>query len=235
MSTFCLVWKGNDVAYMTENYGRAFEDATEASRLDPSNTKAYYRAAKACSALRKWTTALHWISLGLQVEPTNTALLQEQTRAETALQKQKEIEVHKIELSEKVQAAIRARGIRYEPEAKLEVSSHQPTLDNDELFWPVLLVADAANVVECAGAVSENASLRDVLQMIYREPPQFDPRYRYSPKMVAFYSTNSDTWRPAPLDIPLGKVLARKDFIVRGLPTFYVFYDLQSVPASKLK
>jgi hypothetical protein len=50
-----------------ENFGHAIEDSKNAIKLDESNIKAYYRAAKGSLCLKKLENCLMFCQLGLKV------------------------------------------------------------------------------------------------------------------------------------------------------------------------
>ncbi len=75
--------------YTLENYGKTIEDSKKAIELNPKNIKAYYRAAKAYSALGKHTEAAEICEQGLKEEPNNKAILDELKTAKDLLEAQK--------------------------------------------------------------------------------------------------------------------------------------------------
>lgn len=57
------------VHYEMENYGKSLDDAKEALKLDPKQIKAWYRAAKATFAVRKFDQCQTFCDGGLAVAP----------------------------------------------------------------------------------------------------------------------------------------------------------------------
>lgn len=72
-----------------ENYGKTVEDSKKAIELNPKNIKAYYRAAKAYSALGKHTDAMEICELGLKEEPNNKPIQEELKTAKDLLDAQR--------------------------------------------------------------------------------------------------------------------------------------------------
>eukprot|EP01126_Amoeba_proteus_P026911 TRINITY_DN2664_c0_g1_i5.p1 TRINITY_DN2664_c0_g1~~TRINITY_DN2664_c0_g1_i5.p1 ORF type:complete len:255 (-),score=42.59 TRINITY_DN2664_c0_g1_i5:703-1467(-) len=76
-----------------ENYGKVIQDCKEAIHLDPTNLKAFWRAAKASNMIGKHHEALEFCNQGLQLSVTCKELLQEK---EVSTQKLSQEEKEKI-------------------------------------------------------------------------------------------------------------------------------------------
>lgn len=72
-----------------ENYGKTIEDSKKAIELNPKNIKAYFRAAKAYSALGKHTDAMEICELALKEEPNNKPIQEELKTAKDLLDAQR--------------------------------------------------------------------------------------------------------------------------------------------------
>ena len=122
-------------------------------------------------------------------------------------------------------AAIRQRGIKYVAAAAGAEGAHadrQPELDGDELVWPLVIACDEHAVMEVADAVGEHATVQDVLQHMYEQPPQWGAHYRFSPLIEVYYASSAGTWVRVSVTDELGAVLARPDFVVRGVPVLHI-------------
>jgi tetratricopeptide (TPR) repeat protein len=93
------------VNLMGENYGNCVSDCKHAIRLDPDNVKAYYRAAKANFALKKWALTAEFVDAGLAVDPANAPLLEIRKSVNEALEKQRGIDAAQREKAAKAKAA----------------------------------------------------------------------------------------------------------------------------------
>lgn len=77
---------------MTENYGKALRDCSEAIRLNRKNVKAFYRTAKTLQALERLKDAMEVINMGLEIDSENIALKNEFKATQGLLNKDQEVE-----------------------------------------------------------------------------------------------------------------------------------------------
>lgn len=200
------------------------KDAKEALRFDPKNVKALFRAAKACSKTRKWAECVAFAEQGLALEPGNEALKTEHRIASGILASVRAREQAEQDKKQALERELRKRGIKMEPlsaETGGAMADRGPRLEDGEIVWTVLIAADEMNIVDVADAVSENASLRDVLSHMYEQAPQWSSQYRYSRDMELYYSAPG-RWVRVNLDSLLGNVLQQRDLVVHGVPTFHL-------------
>jgi tetratricopeptide (TPR) repeat protein len=125
------------VNLLGENYGNCISDCKHAVRLDPSNVKAYYRAAKASYALRKWRDAAEFVELGLKVDAANAPLLEIRAQAATMIEKQRAIDAEAAKRSEAARAkqnTITARLFAMLKANGLKIGSPNATVPLSEAF-----------------------------------------------------------------------------------------------------
>ncbi|KAL9228274.1 hypothetical protein vseg_003871 [Gypsophila vaccaria] len=127
------------------NNRRALEDAEQAIKLSPTNAKAFYRAAKASSALDSPKEAISYCERGLEVSPNNEDLkkLANQATAKLVEREKREAEASKAVIASKeLLSAIDDRGVKIGKAMYRELTGlKKPFLDKNKiLHWPVLLL-----------------------------------------------------------------------------------------------
>lgn len=127
------------------NYRRALQDAEDAIKLNPSNVKALYRAAKAAFSLNLLAEAKGLCEKGLQHSSSNEELkkLAKQIDIQKSEMERREAEVSKAVSSAKaLVSAFETRGLKIGKPMYQELTGlKKPALDkNNILRWPVLLL-----------------------------------------------------------------------------------------------
>jgi len=109
------------------NYGKAIRDCVEALKLDETNIKASWRAAKASNELGRYKEALEFSTNGLLHDPQNKSLLAEQERASKCLSR-KNLDLRQLQerLEDSVEknrvllVALGQRSISVSPQAQFD-------------------------------------------------------------------------------------------------------------------
>ncbi|XP_055813083.1 uncharacterized protein LOC129882697 [Solanum dulcamara] len=127
------------------NYRRALQDAEDATKLNPSNVKALYRAAKASFSLNLLAEAKGLCEKGLQHSSSNEELknLAKQIDIKKTQKERRDAEVSEAVSSAKaLVSAFETRGLKIGKPMYQELTGlKKPTLDkNNILHWPVLLL-----------------------------------------------------------------------------------------------
>lgn len=176
----------------TENYRSVWLDCMAALRLNPLNTKGYYRAAKALLAVDRIAEADDICARGLELEPSNKALV----AAADEIIKRNEYLANKKRLDDLRQAneqrkktvlaaALRARGI------KLRTSPKPPDMEDahihlapdgldptSSLVVPVMLLYPLDYQSDFVKAFNEQDTL--AIHFAYILPPPWDDKGRYA-------------------------------------------------------
>ncbi|KAK4366145.1 hypothetical protein RND71_014025 [Anisodus tanguticus] len=127
------------------NYRRALQDAEGATKLNPSNVKALYRAAKASFSLNLLAEAKGLCEKGLQHSSSNEELkkLAKQIDIQKSEKERRDAEVSKeVSSAKALVSAFETRGLKIGKPMYQELTGlKKPTLDkNNILHWPVLLL-----------------------------------------------------------------------------------------------
>ncbi|KAL3328397.1 hypothetical protein AABB24_035838 [Solanum stoloniferum] len=127
------------------NYRRALQDAEDAIKLNPSNVKALYRAAKASFSLNLLAEAKGLCEKGLQYSSSNEELkkLARHIDIQKSEMECRDAEVSKAVSSAKtIVSAFETRGLKIAKPMYQELTGlRKPTLDkNNILHWAVLLL-----------------------------------------------------------------------------------------------
>ena len=168
------------VQLLKKNYGKVIEDCMEAIKLDPTNGKAHYRAAKAANALKKWDKAVEMCEAGLKLDEGNKEMLKELDAAKAGIKKkedevraQKAAEAKKLleEGSKKraIRKACEERGlVMGEPVYEgLARGGAEPYMDGSGLIhWPILLLYDEFDQSDFLADVPEDCSVNDILSTV---------------------------------------------------------------------
>ncbi|KAJ6403658.1 hypothetical protein OIU84_011960 [Salix udensis] len=188
------------------NYRRALTDAREAIKLCPTNVKAMYRAAKASLSLNLLVEAKSFCENGLEQNPDNEELkrLARQINLVKMELDKREAEVSKaVSEAKDLLSAIEDRGLKMgKPMFGELVGLRKPVLDKNKiLHWPALLLyaemgplgASVESVDEEKEAIESNGS-----------------------------GKGSSKWVKVNEKRMLSDVLKEPDFIISGIPVFYV-------------
>ncbi|MCE0480500.1 hypothetical protein HAX54_037392 [Datura stramonium] len=159
------------------NHRYALQDAENATKLNPSNVKALYRAAKASFSLNLLAEAKGLCEKGLQHSSSNEELkkLAKQIDIQNSEKERRDAEVSKAVSSAKaLVSAFETRGLKIGKPMYQELTGlKKPTLDrNNILHWPVLLLYPELPHMFSEGCPplpwdKENAYTRDAVELYY--------------------------------------------------------------------
>ncbi|KAJ6339048.1 hypothetical protein OIU76_008500 [Salix suchowensis] len=229
------------------NYRRALTDAREAIKLCPTNVKAMYRAAKASLSLNLLVEAKSFCENGLEQNPDNEELkrLAKQINLVKMELDKREAEVSKaLSEAKDLLSAIEDRGLKMgKPMFGELVGLRKPVLDKNKiLHWPALLLYAEKVVHHCHGIQKHNYTCEAV--ELYYEAGSGVP---LSKKKILHYlldgtlgasvesvdeekeaiesngsGKGSSKWVKVNEKRMLSDVLKEPDFIISGIPVFYV-------------
>ncbi|CAN4091544.1 unnamed protein product [Withania somnifera] len=168
------------------NYRRALQDAEDATKLNPSNVKALYRAAKASFSLNLLAEAKGLCEKGLQHSSSNEEL--KRLAKQIDIQKS-EKERRDAEASKAVSSAKRIED--WEVHVSRTHWTKKPTLDkNNILHWPVLLLYPEVMSSDFVEEFCETDMFSAHLDMLFSEgcpPLPWDKENAYTRDVVELY------------------------------------------------
>ncbi|WMV47074.1 hypothetical protein MTR67_040459 [Solanum verrucosum] len=210
------------------NYRRALQDAEDAIKLNPSNVKALYRAAKASVFLNLLAEAKGLCEKGLQHSSSNEELkkLARHIDIQKSEMERRDAEVSKaVSTAKTIVSAFETRGLKIAKPMYQELTGlRKPTLDkNNILHWAVLLLYPEA----CAGVC---LSKRDILQYLLEgtaasHVEDFGDEESASARSSTKGSISQEDvpgWVKINEKTTLYNVLKEPSFVVPGLPVFWV-------------
>ncbi|XP_070012480.1 uncharacterized protein LOC107777449 [Nicotiana tabacum] len=177
------------------NYRRALLDAEDATKLNPSNFKALYRAAKASFSLNLLAEAKEFCERGLQLSSSNEELkkLARQIDIQKSEKEQRDAEVSKAVSSAKaLVSAFETRRLKIEKAMYQELTGQKkPTLDrNNILHWPVLLLYPEVMSSDFIEDFCETDMFSAHLDMMFSEgcpPLPWDKENAYTRDAIELY------------------------------------------------
>ncbi|CAI7887543.1 unnamed protein product [Closterium sp. NIES-54] len=182
------------------NYGHALADAAESSRLDPSNAKAPFRAAKACLALKRYAEAITWCDAALALPcaaPSDLLKLRGDAQSKLAVLQAAAARSTAIRSkAERLAACITQRGVRMGRAAYKALSgARKPWADETgAVHWPVVVVYPEV----MSSDLIEDACETDTLAVHVREmfgahapPLEWDTAGAYSADAVQLFLRTS--------------------------------------------
>ncbi|KAK0645657.1 hypothetical protein B0T16DRAFT_351540, partial [Cercophora newfieldiana] len=215
---------GNRAACHLElrNYRSCTTDCASALRLNPSNLKALYRSARALLALDKLPLALDACAHGLQLDPSNAALLSLHTQITTrtthltaksrATAEREALTARRLTL---LKTALRARGIRTrstgaKPEmedAKIHLtpSEDDPT---STVSFPTLLLYPLQNDMDFIKGFNETQTLENHFAYVFPTPWDRSGEYATAAAVECFMETAAGGLVKVGKKVPLLKVLS---------------------------
>eukprot|EP01108_Squamamoeba_japonica_P000378 TRINITY_DN1106_c0_g1_i1.p1 TRINITY_DN1106_c0_g1~~TRINITY_DN1106_c0_g1_i1.p1 ORF type:complete len:419 (-),score=139.90 TRINITY_DN1106_c0_g1_i1:13-1227(-) len=186
-----------------QNYGNCVSDCKHAIRLDPSNIKAYFRAAKASYTLRKSTQCIEFCNLGLKQDADNAQLKAILAQAQAVLDKQKAAAKAKAERDEAAAEAAADRSVELfsmleKYGAKLGAPRSQSQHDRrfccrrntNQLTCRVQLFYDEHAQSDTIESMQGDVTFREQLTKMFPPaamPPWWDEERRYSLESVDLY------------------------------------------------
>ncbi|KAJ1895866.1 HSP70/90 co-chaperone [Kickxella alabastrina] len=179
-----------------QNYGRAIQDCADALRLKPDNSKALFRSAKACLALRKFEEARECCKWGLEVDPSNRELVRLQAQIkdtveaeERKVREREEREREKARVRDLLRRAVEIRkGLTFDNTGSKgrakdaypweNSSDREVVLDEStgHLLWPAFFLYPEAKESDFVEKFDEATTLGEMLEVVLAEPPAWDNR-----------------------------------------------------------
>ncbi|TPX36182.1 hypothetical protein SmJEL517_g01638 [Synchytrium microbalum] len=221
------------------NYRQVLLDCAAALKLSPKNVKAFYRSARACTALERFEEAVDCCERGLEIDPTNDALKREleviETKRGEAVKHQEAKRAQQLEIQAQDQAlsdALKARNIR-----SIETGSgihpaaedHHILLDpaTNTLSIPVLFLYPEYSQSDFIAAFNENDTFGEHIHTVFDDPPPWDAKKEYLPDKLDVYFETRNDGHPKLVRIGHDRVLKdvfRHDGfrIVDGVASFFV-------------
>eukprot|EP00029_Vermamoeba_vermiformis_P007757 TRINITY_DN3444_c0_g1_i1.p1 TRINITY_DN3444_c0_g1~~TRINITY_DN3444_c0_g1_i1.p1 ORF type:complete len:413 (-),score=112.01 TRINITY_DN3444_c0_g1_i1:9-1247(-) len=236
---------------LLKNYGKTIEDAKKAIELNPKNVKAYYRAAKAYSALGKHTESAEMCDQGLKEEPTNKALQDELKMAKDLLDAQKlrdeakEREIREQEAKRyELHSALKQRKIVMGPflsaASQHSYMEHSPVYLDDEkkMHWPVLFFYEEHGASDFIKDFCEDDTFGMHLERMFPADQRCDwdteKKYVHANLEIYFVANHVTPYKEkAKRDkrkrkirvkhtTTLKKVLTHHEYVVPGFPVFWI-------------
>ncbi|CAF9922062.1 MAG: hypothetical protein ALECFALPRED_002008 [Alectoria fallacina] len=205
-----------------KNYRSTTLDCASALRLNPKNTKAYYRSSLALFALDKVLEASDACARGLAIDPANGALKALAIKIEARQKSLRAVEQKKHKREQRTQkeklmlnTALRARNIRTrstaQPPDMEDASIHlspDPVAPTSTLMFPVVLLYPLHLQSDFVKAFSETDTVPSHLEYVF--PLPWDEKHEYRLGSVEFYmETGSGGLIKVGKKVSLGKVLGR--------------------------
>ncbi|ELP84899.1 cyclophilin seven suppressor, putative [Entamoeba invadens IP1] len=210
-----------------ENYGRAYEDASESLKLVPNNIKCYYRMATAKTRLHQYDEALVCIDLGLNLNKTNADLLKLRTFC---------VEMKKRTAVEKPQPKnyenfLAKKGITQKKfDLMNDMSVYMPLYINYDkqsgfLKFPLIVLYPQDDQSDCLRDCSSDTLLRDILYTLMEDGLPWDKKKRYNPEtcVVCVQQKDSEEQVIVPKEAKMFNLLKNYGVLFKTAAFVYVF------------
>jgi hypothetical protein len=236
---------------LLKNYGKTVEDSKKAIELNPKNIKAYYRAAKAYSALGKHTDAMEICELGLKEEPNNKPIQEELKTAKDLLDAQRlrdeskereirEQEAKRFELHKALKQRKIVMGPFLSPASQHSYMEHSPVYLDDEkkMHWPVLFLYEEHGASDFVKDFCEDDTFGMHLERMFPTDQRcdWDTEKKYVHNNVEVYFVANHVLpfkekmkrdkRKRKIRVKhtttLKKVLTHHEYVVPGFPVFWI-------------
>ncbi|KAI6351909.1 hypothetical protein MCOR25_009687 [Pyricularia grisea] len=211
-----------------QNYRSCTLDCAQTLTLNPRNVKAFYRSAKALSAMGKMPEAEDAAKRGLAVDPENAAL--KAVAAEIAERQAKLSAKQKAEAERQarerrrqllVKAAIRQRGVRMRstpkpPEmedARVQLVPDPDDVANSELAFPAIILYPVDAQSDFIKAFGENDCMNSHLSYLLPLPWDRDASYTQT-GVECYVATEKGSLVKLGKKVPLIKVLSMPSVVV---------------------
>ncbi|GAB4841271.1 hypothetical protein Ancab_022003 [Ancistrocladus abbreviatus] len=227
------------------NNRRALEDAEQAIKLSPTNIKAFYRAAKASLSLEMLREAKSHCEKGLELSPDNEEVkkLTRQTDIRLSEHKRHEAEVASaLRAAKNLVAAFEDRKLKFGKAMYQELTGlKKPVLDNNNiLHWPVLLLyaeVMSSDIIEdfcetdmfsshldvgSAVCLSKAEVLHYLLEGTAGSGVVNLDEEKGSSELSKSAGRGHSKWVKVNEKRTLNDVLKGSDFVIPGIPVFYV-------------
>ncbi|TLS31053.1 hypothetical protein PpBr36_03003 [Pyricularia pennisetigena] len=211
-----------------QNYRSCTLDCAQTLHLNPRNVKAFYRSAKALSAMGKMPEAEDAAKRGLAIDPDNAAL--KAVAAEIAERQAKLSAKQKAEAERQarerrrqllVKAAIRQRGVRMRttpkpPEmedARVQLVPDPDDVANSELAFPAIILYPVDAQSDFIKAFGENDCMNSHLSYLLPLPWDRDASYTQT-GVECYVATEKGSLVKLGKKVPLIKVLSMPSVVV---------------------
>jgi len=213
------------VSLRLKEYDKAVDDCKLAIKLDPTNTKATFRASKASEALGLTSQALEFCAEAKKLAPKEAEIAQAYKRltqrlaredAERAKIKQAEEAAEQAlrAVGEAVRSVVQARGLKLAGPV-FELQGHmamyrqrnmevKPVLADDDataIRWPVVFLYDESGQSDFVEACDERSALEDQLQIMFPADRHVDwddeGKYVWD-KLICYLETHHEDGAVAP-------------------------------------
>lgn len=177
------------------NNRHAYDDATEAIKLNQGNVKAYFRGAKAALALKLIPEALNMAEKGLELDPLNTELKKIGDKAKVIQDEEdakKKRDQEALQRSEKLATLLEGRNIKVGRATYNQLTEgRKPSVDKSGMMhWPVLFLHPEVMVSDFIEDFFEMDTFGGHLDIAYGEDAPsllWDTRHEYTRKRVELY------------------------------------------------
>ncbi|KAH3683121.1 hypothetical protein WICPIJ_005904 [Wickerhamomyces pijperi] len=177
-----------------KNYRRCINDCKQSLTFDPKNIKAYYRMARAFSALEKFEEAKEALEFGLKFDAENKASLDLLTKISKreeeikAIAEKKEQERQtKERIATNLQTAIQLRNytnINTKNPADLLKDSpihlEDPEDIESQLILPATIIYPSTSEFDFIATISELTTAEEIIEMVLDRPQEWheDPKHK---------------------------------------------------------
>ncbi|ELQ42838.1 TPR repeat protein [Pyricularia oryzae] len=210
-----------------QNYRSCTLDCAQTLTLNPRNVKAFYRSAKALSAMGKMPEAEDAAKRGLAVDPDNAALktvaaeiVERQAKLSAKQKAEADRQVRERRRQLLVKAAIRQRGVRMRTTPKppeMEDARVQLVPDpddaNSELAFPAIILYPVDAQSDFIKAFGENDCMNSHLSYLLPLPWDRDAGYTQT-GVECYVATEKGTLVKLGKKVPLIKVLSMPSVVV---------------------
>jgi tetratricopeptide (TPR) repeat protein len=233
-----------------ENYGRALSDSEQALKLDSSNGKAAFRAAKAAMQLSKHELALKHVKAGIVLEPHNSEL----RKLKQEIEKRQSIANAKSRETVSAQRGITALQSNeiaqlyskqftigkpiFSMRAYTESGHRIYTDDDGSVHFPVVILYPEHDQSDFIQDLREDVVLFDQLSLIFDRIADWDVAQAYRPDSIQlYYETNqskpliAQRWfnkfntkfQPIPSKFTIAQALRMPEHVIPQYPLLYAF------------
>ncbi|GMF74912.1 unnamed protein product [[Candida] boidinii] len=187
-----------------KNYRRCINDCKECLKIQPTNIKAFFRAAKAYFAIEKYDEAIEVLEYAVKIDNKNAAIntllrtVKDKKRFlwETEQQKLK-VEQQKEQIRQTLKAAIDARGMTIlktsKPSEIIKETELHLENENDiesQLIFPAVIMYPTTDEFDFVAEVSELTTPYELMELVLDRPDEYfeDPRHvNFKPKRLEAY------------------------------------------------
>lgn len=168
------------------NYARTIADCESAIAANPSNLKAYFRAARASAHLDKFEQGLGYIAKALAIDPNNAGIHKEKQEIElmrsrhNARVEAARVRMLKIEMERDSVMKQKGTWVKMLHDRNVAIGPYlfdtmgdylqggiKPHLKEKEMHWPVLFLYDEVRQLDFIQDFAENDTIGDHLRVMF--------------------------------------------------------------------